>query len=86
MKTYRWRQKKNLKKPTLYLVNAGPPDRVSVLSTTCGGCHPKGLIVASDKTNNNNRNISFNVPVLILLFVRQEKNQLKLYFFPTSSP
>ena len=49
MKTYRWtqRQSKKFKKPTLSLVNAGPPDRVSVLSTKCGGCHPKGLIVAS---------------------------------------
>ena len=49
MKTYRWTQKqrKKIKKPTLSLVNAGPPDRVSVLSTKCGGCHPKGLIVAS---------------------------------------
>ena len=40
-------KKKKLKKPTLSLVNAGPPDIVSVLSTKCGGCHPKGLIVAS---------------------------------------
>ena len=49
MKTYRWTQKqrKKFKKPTLSLVNAGPPDRVSVLSTKCGGCHPNGLIVAS---------------------------------------
>ena len=49
MKTYRWTQKqrKKIKKPTLSLVNAGPPDRVSVLSTKCGECHPKGLIVAS---------------------------------------
>ena len=49
MKTYRWTQKQNkkFKKPTLSLVNAGLPDRVSVLSTKCGGCHPKGLIVAS---------------------------------------
>ena len=38
-----------------------------------------------DKTNNN-CNISFNVPVLILLFVGQEKNQLKLYFFPLVPP
>ena len=38
----------NLKKPTLSIVNAGPHRyRVSVLSTTCGGCHPKGFIVAS---------------------------------------
>ena len=29
------------------VVNAGPPDTVPVLSTRCGGCHPKGLIVAS---------------------------------------
>ena len=40
-------KEKIFKKPTLSLVNAGPPDRVSVLSTKCGGCHPKGLIVAS---------------------------------------
>ena len=33
MKTYRWTKKnkeKKFKKPTLPLVNAGPPDRVSV--------------------------------------------------------
>ena len=49
MKTYRWTQKqnKNKKNPTLSLANAGPPNRVSVLSTKCGGCHPKGLIFAS---------------------------------------
>ena len=39
--------KRKSKKPTLSLVNAGPSDRVSVLTTKCGGCHPKGLIVAS---------------------------------------
>ena len=49
MKTYRWTQKqrKKFKKSTLSLANAAPLDRVSVLSTKCGGCHPKGLIVAS---------------------------------------
>ena len=49
METYRWTQKQRqkIKKPTLSLANAGPPDKVSVLSTKCGGCHPKGLIVAS---------------------------------------
>ena len=49
MKTYRWTQKerKEFKKTTLSLVDAGRPDRVSVLSTKCGGCHPKELIVAS---------------------------------------
>ena len=49
MKTYRWTQKQRqkIKKPTLSVANAGPPDRVSVLSTKCGECHPKGLIVAS---------------------------------------
>ena len=39
--------KENFKNLTLALVNAGPTDRVSVLSTKCGGCHSKGLIVAS---------------------------------------
>ena len=49
MKTYRWTKNKEkiFKKATLSLVNAGPPDRVTVLSTKCGGCHAKGLIVAS---------------------------------------
>ena len=49
MRTYRWtqKQKKNLKKTTLSLVNAGPRNRVSILSTKCEGCHPKGLIAAS---------------------------------------
>ena len=41
------KSKKKFKKPTLSLVNAGSPDRVSVLSAKCGGCHPKGPIVAS---------------------------------------
>ena len=51
MKTYIWTQKqrKKFKRPTLSLVNAGPPDRVSVLSTKCGGCHPNGLIDASSQ-------------------------------------
>ena len=48
-------------KPTLSLVYAGPPDRASVLSTKCGGCHPKGLIVASPYKVKQiyNNNISF---------------------------
>ena len=40
-------KQKNLKKPTLSLVNAGPRNTVSIFSTKCEGCHPKGLIVAS---------------------------------------
>ena len=61
-----------------------PRYRVSVLSTKCGGCHPKGLIVASSyKIKKNHININFNVPVPILLFMRQEKkNQLNFYFIP----
>ena len=69
--------KKNIKKPTLSLVNAGPPDRVSVLSTKCGGCHPKGLIVASL--------YKIKIMITILLFTRQfsflldkNKNHMKL--------
>ena len=75
IKTYRWTQKqrKKIKKPTLSLVNAGPPDRASVLSTKCGGCHPKGLIVAS----------SYKVKqiiIIILVLLDKNKNQLKLLF------
>ena len=69
--------KKKMKKPTLSLVNAGPPDRVSVLSTKCGGCHPKGLIVASL--------YKIKIIITILLFIRQflflldkKKNHMKL--------
>ena len=63
--------KKN-KKPTLSLANAGPPDRASVLSTKCGGCHPKGFIVAS----------SYKVKqiIIILVLLDKNKNQLKLLF------
>ena len=47
MKTYTWTQKqrKKFEKLTLSVVNTGLPERVSLLSTKCGGCHPKGLIV-----------------------------------------
>ena len=50
------KEKKSVK-PTLPLVNAGLPDRVSALSTKCGGCHPKRLIVASLYKINNNKNV-----------------------------
>ena len=38
MKAYRWTQnQRNIKTTALSLVNAGPPDRVSVLSTKYRG-------------------------------------------------
>ena len=50
---------------------------VSVLSTKCGGCHPKGLIVASL--------YKIKIVITILLFTRQfsflldkNKNHMKL--------
>ena len=75
MKTYRWTQKqrKKIKKPTLSLVNAGPPGGVSVLSTKCGGCHPKGLIVASSYKVKQ-----IIVLIIILVLLDKNKNQLKL--------
>ena len=68
MKTYRWTQKqgKKFKKRTLSLVNAGPLDRVSVLSTKCGGCHPNGLVVAS----------SHKIKQIILKFIYAQANSL----------
>ena len=64
-----------------------PRYRVSVLSTKCGGCLPKGLIVASSyKIKKNKNNINFNVSVPILLFTRQEKKSTEFLFYPTSSP
>ena len=72
IKTYRWTQKQRKKlKNQQSLVNAGPPDRASVLSTKCGGCHPKGLIVAS----------SYKVKqIIILVLLDKNKNQLKVLF------
>ena len=68
MKTYRWTQKqgKKFKKRTLSLVNAGPLDRVSVLSTKCGGCHPNGLVVAS----------SHKIKQITLKFIYAQANSL----------
>ena len=70
MKTYSWTQKerKTFKKPTLSLVNAGPPDIVSVLSTKCGGCHPKGLVVASSH--------KIKQIIIILKFIYAKANSL----------
>ena len=63
------------------------PQIESILSTKCGGFHPKGLIVASSyKIKKNNNDINFNVPMSILLFTRQEKKSSEFLFFPTSSP
>ena len=42
-----------------------PIYRVSLLSTNCGGCHPKGLIVASLYK------IKIIITIIILLFTRQ---------------
>ena len=70
MKTYRWTQKqiKKFKKPTLSsLVNAGPPDRVSVLSTKCGGYHPNRLIAASSHKIKQ---------IIILKFIYAKANSL----------
>ena len=48
MKTNRWTQKqKKIFKNQHCCQCWSPRYRVSVLSTKCGGCHPKGLIVAS---------------------------------------
>ena len=78
--------KKSKNKTKLSLFNAGPQNRVSISFTKCGGCHPKGLIVASSYKIKQIIIAPNNVPVLILLFARQEKNQLKLYLFPLVSP
>ena len=64
------------------VVNAGHPDTVSVLSTRCGGCHPKGLIVASSYkikqtiviiTTTRIYTNNFYRPVSILLLTKEEK-------------
>ena len=75
--------KRKSKKPTLSLVNAGLPDRVSVLSTERRECYPKGLIVAGS------HKIKQIIIITILTLIWQsqfsslldkKKNQLKLYF------
>ena len=64
--------------------------RVSVLSTKCERCYPKGLIVASSCTANNNHNNnknfyqhSFYIPVSIHLLAIWEKAKLNFSFSPT---
>ena len=93
MKTYRWTQKKRkkIKKPTLSLVNAGPPGRVSVLSTKCGVRHAKGLIVASSYKVKQIIiiiiiTIIIIIIIIILVLLDKNKNQLKLLFSPLVPP
>ena len=83
MKTYRWTQKqrKQFKKTTLSLVDAGRPDRRSVLSTKCGGCHPKELIVASSYKVKQ-----IIILIIILVLLDKNENQLKLLFSPLVPP
>ena len=78
-------KKKKIKKPTLSVVNAGHPDRVSVLSTKCGGCHPKGLIVASSHEIKQILIIIFYMPKPILPFAREEQKLTETLVLPTSS-
>ena len=66
MKTYRWTQKQRKKKTNTVSGQCWSPIyRVSLLSTNCGGCHPKGLIVASLYK------IKIIITIIILLFTRQ---------------
>ena len=64
-----------------------PRYRVSVLSTKCGGCHPKGLIVASSYK------IKIIITILTLMcqcqfsfLVDKKKKSTEFLFYPTSSP
>ena len=85
IKTYRWTQKqrRKFKKPTLPLANAGPPHRVSsILSTKCGGCHQKGLIVASSHKMNNNNIQIYICQSQFSVLLGKKNNQLKLLFYP----
>ena len=89
----RTQKSKNLKKPNNICCQCWSPRyRVSVFSTRCGGCHPKGLIVASSYKIKQTIiiitiiRISTNIfyrPVLILLLTKEEKKSL-IYFIPTS--
>ena len=84
-------KKKKIKKPTLSLVNAGPPDGVSVLSTKCGGCHLKGLIVSSSYKVKQQIIIIIIIMIIItiiiiLVLLDKNKNQLKLLFSPLVPP
>ena len=80
MKTNSWTQKqrKIFKKPNNVFYQCWSPGYiVSVLFTKCGGCHPKGLIVASS--------YKIKIMITIFLFTRQflfllekKKNHMKL--------
>ena len=83
------KQRKNLKNEHCLLSHC-PPDRASVLSTECGGCHPKEPIVAS---SHKIKHIIIIIKILTLICQSQfsfllgkKKNQLKLYFFPLVLP
>ena len=78
--------KKKIKKPTLSLVYAGSPYRVS---TKCGGCHPKELIVASSHKIKHIIIITILTLICKSLFsvlLEKNKNQLKLLFSPPVPP
>ena len=84
MKIYRWTQKqrKNLKKPTLSLVHAGPPEHLY---------YPLNVDGVTEKGSANIKQIII-ITILTLIFQFQfsflldkKKNQLKLCFFATSS-
>ena len=80
--------KKKPKKPTLPHVNPGLPERVSVLSTKCDGCHTKGLIVAS--SHNIKKIVIITILTLICqsqLSVLLDKNKSQVKpFFPLVPP
>ena len=59
------------------LDNAGPPDRVSVLSTECGGCHPNGLIDASSHKIKQ---------IIILKFIYAIKQMILKFIYAEANP
>ena len=66
---HRWKEKPN-QIPTLLLTKQcwSPRYKVSVLST-CGGCHPKGFIVASFYNFKHIANNYYNNKVIIIIII-----------------
>ena len=89
-----WTQKcKNLKKTAISVCQCWSPRyRVSVLSTRCEGCHPKGLIVTSSykikqtitiiTITRISTNKTFLGQFQLSLYLKKKKKNL-IYFFPT---
>ena len=92
IKTDRWTQKQreNLRKPNTVCCQCWSPRyRLTLLSTKCGVCHLKGLIIASSHKINQITIITILTLICESQFsflLDKKKKSTETLFFPTSSP